>query len=137
MTMAEPPVSTVDNRPGSLTCPSWLFELDDPDPERVLIAGTPSPAMQAWFDERGATVDLLDRTPSSLPPPAPLLVLDANRSGRGGRRLHDASWLRATGTIVFAREPDAAWRRALRAAGVDRLRPLRASRGGRRPSSRP
>ncbi len=55
MTELLPPHLTADNRPGSPTCPPWLFLLDDPAPAHVRTLGGHDPAAARWFAEAGAT----------------------------------------------------------------------------------
>jgi hypothetical protein len=129
------PAPALGNRPGDLTCPNWLFELDDPAPGRAILGTASSPQVLRWFHDRRIPVDLVAPGTISLPPPAPLLVLDSRLSGSAGRRLQDPTWLRATNAVVLARAPDAAWARALRAAGLGRIRAVRTQGAPRRPAA--
>ncbi len=135
--MAAPhPEPVTTNRPGDLTCPRWLFELDDPAPARVILAAGVPDAVPRWFHDAGATVEVLDPYRAPLPPPAPLLVLDDGLSGRAGRPLQDVEWLRGTGAVVLVHGPDRGWAQALRAAGLGRIRPVQADSSHRRSTAR-
>ncbi|HEX2577155.1 MAG TPA: aminoglycoside phosphotransferase family protein [Aquihabitans sp.] len=124
----------LDNAPGGSTCPPWLFLLDDPEPERVLVIGPADDPAAAWFADHGAKVDLRAH-PGSASAAVDLVVISdgARVRSRGSSGLAAClAWCRPRAAVVVPWPARDATRAELAALGFDVVRPVRPSVQGTR-----